>query len=88
MQTSKILFFAFWLSEKQRQTIESAIAHHKAGLTDKWTSRDHCTIQRGHSNVGLKKQIYKAHMTIARGGQCFNLVSLAQPVELNWLSFV
>jgi 2'-5' RNA ligase len=35
----------------------------------------------------FEKRIYKAHITIARGGQCFNPVSLAQPVELNWLNF-
>ena len=40
MLTNKRLFFAFWPSEKQRQTIESAIAHHKTELTGKRISRD------------------------------------------------
>ena len=151
MQTNKRLFFAFWPSEKQRQTIESAISHHKTRLTGKWTSRDnwHVTLvyignfpdqniaalQKAVTNIEcpaielrfeqiyywarpkimclqatfvpnqlielvrslhstarafgcrFKKRSYKAHMTIARGGQCFNPVSLAQPVELNCSSF-
>ena len=151
MQTNKRLFFAFWPSEKQRQTIESAIAQHKTGLTGKWTSHDHwhvtlvfignfpdeniAALQTAATNIqcptiklrferiyywtrpkimclqadfvpkqlielvkslqstarafGCRfgKRSYKAHMTIARGGQCFNPVPLAQPVELNWSSF-
>ena len=151
MQTNKRLFFAFWPSEKQRQTIESAIAQHKTGLTGKWISRDHwhvtlvfianfpdgniAALQTATTNIQcptielrfeqiyywarpkimclqadfvpnqlielvkslqstarvfgckFRKRNYKAHMTIARGGQCFNPVSLAQPVELNWSSF-
>lgn len=151
MQTNKRLFFAFWPSEKQRHTIESAIAHHKTGLSGKWTSRDnwHVTLvfignfpnkniaalQNAATNIEFpaiklrfeqiyywtkpkimclkadfvpnqlielvrslqstarvfgcrfRKRSYKAHMTIARGGQCFNPVSLAQSVELNWSSF-
>ena len=152
MQTNKRLFFAFWPSEKQRQTIESAIAPHKAGLTGKWTSRDnwHITLvfignfpdeniaalQTAATNIQcptikliferiyywtrpkimclqadfvpnqlielvrslqstarafgfrFEERSYRAHITIARGGRFFNPVPLAQPVELNWSSFL